>query len=68
MDLEEFEKIEEETMQIIKRVGVVKPEWIAEQLKVKIEDAREVLEALRQRGDLAKDAFRGSYHKRKSRY
>lgn len=66
MDLEEFEEIEGEVMEIVERVGVVKPEWIAEQLKVKIEDVKEVLEALRKRGDLAKDGE--SYHKRKSRW
>lgn len=65
MDLQEFEKIENKIMEIIKRVGVVKPEWLAKELGAPEKEAREVLEALRHRGDLAADSQRGSYHKRK---
>lgn len=66
MDLEKFEEIEGEIMDIVERVGVVKADLVAKQLDIKVEDAGEVLEALRHRRDLAKSG--DSYHKRKSRW
>jgi predicted ArsR family transcriptional regulator len=65
LDLQEFEEIENKTAEIIKRVGIIKPDWLAKELGVPEKDAREVLEALRHRGDLAADNQRGSYHRRK---
>jgi predicted ArsR family transcriptional regulator len=66
LDLQKFEEIENEIMEIVERVGVVKPDWLAKELGVPEKDAREVLEALRHRGDLAADSQHGSYHKRKA--
>jgi len=40
-------------MEIVERVGVVKTQWVAKELHIPEDDAREVLEALRHRGDLA---------------
>lgn len=68
MDLEDFEELEDTIMEIVERVGVVKPSWVAEELSVEENEVREVLEALRHRGDLARDWNGSSYHKRKSRY
>lgn len=64
MDLQKFEEIEERIVEIVKRVGTVKPEWVAKELNIPETDACEVLEALRHRGDLAKDSLGTSYHKR----
>lgn len=68
MDLEKFEEIEDKTMEIIEKIGVVMPQWVAKELNIPEHDAREVLEALRHRGDLAADGSNESYHKRKAKW
>jgi len=45
VDLERFEEIEAKIMEIVERVGVAKPQWVAEELNIPETDAREVLEA-----------------------
>lgn len=61
-----MKEAQEKIMEMIDEVGDVTAEWVAKKLGMSMEDAKNVLEGLRHKGDLAADATKETYHRRKS--
>lgn len=61
MNMEKFEELDDQIMEIVARTGVVSSEWIAQELNIDKTEAHEALEVLVTRGDLRGRNWSGWY-------